>query len=599
MSAKASFCTVLSFLAVAATQDIPDSEVLSPPTKGADGAYETCSCINVNASAFDNFAALGPNIPSTYGSSCKAWDANGKGWSQCRVAKPPQYCSLKWCYVDVNCNLPYSRSEVLEGEVYYSWSACGSINFLDRTKGVDASRVFKNGLLLTGMQTTEKNTVQEIAVLSYARELLAEAGINPDFQVVDQKISEDAKEVMGTSSTYTMCVYDAAIGLLDFCLYDFWLTPARINTGAVPIPVFGDTFFLFVPIIDHEETFGDKLSKPFAPFSWNLWALCAAVVFAYGLLLSLFQNKATDVRHLLEHEYLSLLGFFSAGVVEDANELRPASKILTVGFAFFVLIAIASFTGSTASFLITENTKPSVSDIHAALSQNMKICYPAEIKDALMPKFPDLGKLGVPVAWSSTHTIFDEIRDGKCEVAVASYDYSISSEKVCGFTSVGHKLHSVPVGYFVSQELGQKLTYCDSKLQDAGIWGKLEANMNRLYPCPQNSKQDGNLNQLDATHMMGNCFVVVASALLGLVVHCLHKGSEVAMSKANSFSSFRRSMSTVQDLEAGNVNKDPGLARRGSKTSNSSGRSSGIHYIGEEDSIGDTFQVIPASKGFQ
>jgi len=518
-----------------------DIRRVSLPNKGADGAYETCPCLSVSAALHNNFLALGSNIPQTYGSSCQAWDANGTGWSKCRVPKPPNYCALKWCYVGVNCGLPHSVSEGLSG-VNYSYSTCGSINFLDLASELDASRMFKNGMISSGLKPSADTTTAGTATLLYAHELLGDLGINPDLQIVHQNISMDATEVMGTGSTYTRCVYDVALGLLDFCLYDFWLTHTRINTGTTPIAVFSDTFVLFVEVPTGEESFGEKLEKPFLPFSWGLWGLCVAVVAAYGLLLGLFQadhdageDQLRDIRtfwNLLEHTYLSFLGFFSAGVIEDANELKPASKILTLGFAFFVLIAIASFTGSTASFLMQQNNKLVISSIEGAISANVKICYPEEIEGALKPKYPALTKLGVSFPWSSTRTIFDEIRDGKCKVAVASYTYSISAESVCGFKETGNVVHSVSVGFFVSRELGLKFLYHDAKLHQLGIWGRLENEVNRPYPCPEKVKKDVELQQLEATHMMGNCFVMIASALLALVVHCMYKGSKIA--KQNS-----------------------------------------------------------------
>jgi len=343
----------------------------------------------------------------------------------------------------------------------------------------------------------------------------------------------------GTNSTYTMCVYDVALGLLDFCLYDFWLTHTRINTGAIPVTFSSDTFHLFVPAVEEPESFFERLAKPFRPFSWGLWGLCVAVVGAYGVLLGFFQ-ASHDVQevhkcstqtlwHMLECMYSAYLGWFSQSVLEDPRDLKLESKILTMGFAFFILILISSFTGSTAAYLTTENSKFPISDLDDAITSNIKICYPVEIRNALVLKFPALLKLGVPFLWSSERTVFDEVRDGKCKVAVASYKYSISSVSTCGFVPAGPAVHSVPLGVFVNRKVGQKCLFHDSKLRQAGVWGQFEQEMNQAYPCPEAEKRDAEMVQLDVTHMYGNLMVLVASGVLGLVVKCLRKSGAAAI----------------------------------------------------------------------
>ena len=166
-----------------------------------------------------------------YGASlCKPWDKGGYGKPECDpkfLDLAPQrltgqmQCSHRWCFVDPsNCNKTFENSGIVEyPQLHQSYSTCLNVDprSPSEIKQPLAGRNFK--VAFPGDSTsnytlyTENNGVTRngstVAFFNLIRE---ETGGN--WEVVNTSESSLAKY----DSSYTACVHDVGLGLLDFCI---------------------------------------------------------------------------------------------------------------------------------------------------------------------------------------------------------------------------------------------------------------------------------------------------------------------------------------------------------------------------------------------
>jgi len=104
-----------------------------------------CRCIGIDNSPGTTLAKLGPDekveYPAEIGGECKAWDQETH--PSCKGDKPAEWCSKKWCFVDVaacNAQVPPTLSEYLgdatfQGKkIYFSYATCGDENLYVSSK---------------------------------------------------------------------------------------------------------------------------------------------------------------------------------------------------------------------------------------------------------------------------------------------------------------------------------------------------------------------------------------------------------------------------------------------------------------------------------
>mmetsp|Transcript_82387 Transcript_82387/g.214666 ORF Transcript_82387/g.214666 Transcript_82387/m.214666 type:complete len:533 (+) Transcript_82387:25-1623(+) len=106
---------------------------------------QDCLCIGFDNSPGTTFAMLGAGekvaYPAEVGGECKAWDEGLH--PECKGDRPAEWCSKKWCFVDVaacNAQVPPTLSEYLgdatfQGKkIYFSYATCGDENLYVSSK---------------------------------------------------------------------------------------------------------------------------------------------------------------------------------------------------------------------------------------------------------------------------------------------------------------------------------------------------------------------------------------------------------------------------------------------------------------------------------
>eukprot|EP01065_Artemidia_motanka_P032123 TRINITY_DN39173_c0_g1_i1.p1 TRINITY_DN39173_c0_g1~~TRINITY_DN39173_c0_g1_i1.p1 ORF type:complete len:656 (+),score=204.20 TRINITY_DN39173_c0_g1_i1:51-1970(+) len=516
------------------------------PVATASGAYANCSCVDTSAAPWAGHLAAhvvvlgseqrlsGPSSTTrvrTYGSqSCAAWDvAVGSVHPSCVGASAPKWCSAEWCYVDSsNCGRGNNPSTTYQG-LFYSYETCGNINnYIDDSVDVSALlgrplRVWAAG----GDAFVSNSNMRQPgrSLIAFAGKVLEKVGITSQ-RAEHQDLSAASLQLYGNSSNYTACVHDIAIGNLDLCAGDFWDTDER---RAMRVGFSGTVVSEEIYLLTGEtsgESAWDKLSKTFKPFSGGLWGLIVGVVFLSALVMAGFEHRRNNEdfhyerygkfhQSLVKSAYLSLQSFVAAGLYFSPR--TASGRLYSLGYGFFLLVVVASFTGSTANFLIQNSQKSGVQDVAGAVNAGMRICYAGGMEQTLLELFPQITARGVNVGDESG---LEAVDAGRCE-AVLTSQWVLTDKHAagndCNKTLVGRPVVSFPTGYYVSASLAAELGWAVATKRLDGSGARVVQELTPESGCPK-TEDDADSVQLEVVHMAGACLFLGVCLVCGVLI---------------------------------------------------------------------------------
>ena len=89
-------------------------------------------------------------------------------------------------------------------------------------------------------------------------------------------MSQRSKE-FSPDSSFTACVHEVAIGATDMCWANFWATATRSALTPFTPSMYQDEFVTVVRATPPPKGWVEAFTKPFAPFTWDLWVLIFGV----------------------------------------------------------------------------------------------------------------------------------------------------------------------------------------------------------------------------------------------------------------------------------------------------------------------------------
>ena len=463
--------------------------------------------------------------PLDYGSSeCRAWD-NASWNSACLAADgsvrdsgAAEWCAASWCYVDKrNCERPMDPADVEPGSassgLFYSYETCGNLNTYSDTRHYNYLR----GRHLRISYPSDSGSGYTLVTLpggsrtgsmvEFMRSIAAEA------RFTWQEVALRDESSSRYSSSFTACVHQVALNETDLCIANFWVTTERMLIHpSFTAEVYDDEFQLIVKAVV-KKSFWDKVARPFSqtvtPTAWllvllTLLVMSLAMVFIEGSNVgdsadkiltrmdeqsgsySAQQRKAelTEARGLgasLRRAGISIyyagIGVASATPKHETN--CAAGMIVVMGFGIFCMLFVASYTGATASIMITEKERTAaISSLHELQGiPDAKICLYASQAKSFALQYPQFSSR--LVAGVTAHDVLQSLDDGKCAGAVLFQDAwgnalagrvptkqndgSTPEKNHCDKTSVGGSVMAISNAMPVRQDLLEPLSYLISK----------------------------------------------------------------------------------------------------------------------------------------
>mmetsp|Transcript_49992 Transcript_49992/g.99762 ORF Transcript_49992/g.99762 Transcript_49992/m.99762 type:complete len:426 (-) Transcript_49992:156-1433(-) len=302
--------------------------------------------------------------------------------------------------------------------------------------------------------------------------------------------------------------------------------------------------FLVAPKVQQPEDISDYLRKPFRPFSGELWGMIlgflvfnAAVYMATEPADGVDFNSPSASSRLSKSLYLSLLGFVSGGAGTSARSV-PA-RVATLGFGFFVLITLASYTANLASLLVLQETNNAISSIHDCEERGLKVCVAQALVMEIQALHPDLRI--EPVQW--TDQVPQSIRDGRCAAGVM-FELAIlqmfagelaaaaggegDGQPECDLVQVGGLITTVPLSMPVATRWSHALGWATVQSTVQGRFEATRARLADLWPQPRCDAEDAEGAEdaaLPLSSMYGTFLVAGALQVFALLLALYERAS--------------------------------------------------------------------------
>lgn len=360
-------------------------------------------------------------VPPSYGlEGCKPYDmALRSGFADCTIVPPPEYCSLSWCYVDEEiCQVrrmclgsevrPYCRdrprkatqaSSHVDFMLFYSYETCGNLDTYTSERVHEES--FNVTYVATPMESRPWSFVVEtsgepVGIVTDL-ETAAVQVLHSDL-IFMQDVTAASLQRFPTSS-WSACLHDIAIGVVDMCFGDFWVSKERLIYVSFLPALYQDEFRLVA-----QTTSGDTMmtimEQPFLPFEWELWISVFSFLIVAGLLLAFAEREHNEDdfpdpswwRGALKGSYVAVMNFLAGGPVHLPH--TQAGRFISMGIAFFVLIVLATYTANLASFLISDRSSGPISDLESALAKGLTVAIAEVPLRMLSPEYPGLADPG-------------------------------------------------------------------------------------------------------------------------------------------------------------------------------------------------------------
>jgi len=460
--------------------------------------------------------------------SCEAWDEGIE--PNCNGDSPPDYCSSKWCYVnETECraaNVSFAASVFTCGR-FYSYETCGeedtfSLDTPNSLRGAtlriatpnsyfsDNYRLDANGSIIYYDTDISKGRGEWRGVHPSVLDRLAlEAGFTFEFVPVS-----GGSLLKYPGSRYTACAYDVSRGIADMCVAAVWETSARRVLTPFSIQIIQDDFYLAIPKPTNPTNLLTRSATIFQPFSLGLWGsivACSAVVAAvYGFIDDSVRKELADfvkspkgkrtaratiwrdvgevtkiyLRYWYRAMYELTAGMVLRGEI-DAMEIsegrgrhgNPGTRILSLGWSFFIVIVLASYTANLAAFLTNAGVELEISSLDDCLNQNCKLCasaytpvLEARITQAY-PKFKYQSHDGHGTTLWTQADVSTAVKRGRCDAAIVSkYELGLnpSGWHHCQVVLLPQVITSQPVAWPISYKYSKTINYHILKMVEEG-----------------------------------------------------------------------------------------------------------------------------------
>ena len=498
--------------------------LLAVTARGENLGHHNCPCLVGDHSFADNTtvaAIVGGTVydyPSSYGrGACAAHDAGFEPY--CASGNAESFCSLSWCYVNATtCHSSphvYQASDLFpDSSLYFSYATCGASTWEEASSTWDDIRDMNS---LAGKVVRAALHGSNQAPVQYYENIALRAGFTIEWREVS-----NGSLTLHAPDTTKACVDDVGRGLLDLCIGVVWMKADRMSLSSftapicecararfrsvAPQPNLGDTFacadtdtwYLMLKRPVETTSFLEDMGHPFLPFTWPLWV---AILFFTVFLGLVRAQLATSDEHLKEEgadkygpagvmknelyfTFMDLLGGgVDAAAGTDAGH-HAGPHLLNIGFAFFVLLVMASYTANLAAMLATESLKSgAITSLEDCAEQKCTLCIFYKIEADFKALYDTTGMNVMP--WSSNTPMIQAAIDGSCDATIFDWDNYKSRygayDGLCDFYFEGTGLVSMPVAQPCAGDLEKGLSYWIRATTLDGTWDTI---INDVRPAP-------------------------------------------------------------------------------------------------------------------
>ena len=514
-------------------------------------------------------------FPLDYGvGACEAWDLGHKPF--CDDSNDDSSCSRPWCYVNEtlcrSTNKTLHKSAYFPCDYYYSYTACeSSVNLDDdavalaqvetvvgrRLEGFEL-RVGVPALFYADHYRLNESGTPILYDADIREGTGAMLGIFIDFlSVVAQRAGFKVKfvDVSGgsltkTSSRWTGCAYDVRAGLSDLCIGNFWVTSERRAVANFASSIFNEGFYLLVPAPSESTDFLSLVTKIFEPFSTALWLSISSAVVWTGIVYCLVDRRAQDrireevgsleglslwqklallrrpaLEMLLSRVYTALFELLGGAPVGEEGRTTP-QKVVIVGWGFFIVTTLATYTANLAAFLTVSSVDHKISSLDECIAVDCQLCVPEAISGVLasqiLANYP-AAKWATIYGSSSASQTVQRVIDGRCDAAILgdwTYYQRFAATTNCKVTLLEGLIASIPVAWPSHGDYATALSYWLLSAVQDGTWASIyESYTPTADSCQEVEDEDSETTPIGPTEFVGPLIILSFLSIVAIFLH--------------------------------------------------------------------------------
>ena len=481
--------------------------------------------------------------PIDYGMKCGFHAKNTPPF--CDGDNPPGFCDQPFCFVDHNKCMHSEKSSFAKSRffphLYFSFSTCGAEDMVEESLGANNLngitlrvgvpvisfpfhyKLEEDGEPIFFDTNTSKGVGEWTGIyIDHIREIARLA----NFDIEWHSVSPGAIKLR-RGDAWTGCVTDVGRGLLDLCVAKFWETTERRKIATYTTTIFNDFFYVVVPRPEVDKSITAETGKLFQPFTNGLWiTICLVTVLvgiSYTLLASSRKTLLADIRaNLLKSIYDAAFELLQG---TDSSDKSVTLKVVTLSWAFFIMIIIAAYTANLAAFLSREQLLFNVRDIHDCVKKGCNMCSLADhtLEKTIMTKYP---KLKLDAKYANPRELNTALFSGKCDAFLASeFDWSLYKEyfQDCKTTFTGEYAVFLQTGWPVADQYAKSMSYWLGKVTTIGDFERLDIveKHRPIDTCPETFtrwKLEKLATQITVASMTGPLIILLAGIVGAFIV---------------------------------------------------------------------------------
>lgn len=332
------------------------------------------------------------------------------------------------------------------------------------------------------------------------------------------------------------CALGTSLDLWDICIGQTEVI-GKLADFTKFLPSLGTTLeYLIVQQKVKEPSFSNTFSSVFSPFSFTLWMTCIAFLVVFGLAFALLERDGDDFegspgvhQKLATTLYKTFLSGVTGGPAYEPG--TAGGKLVMLGYGWFILIALASYTANLASLLVVASSVQGIANMDDLIkTEGAKLCVPQDIKVTEYTElYPALG--GRIISSGGTELALEDLLAGKCQgTAMGVGELEVlqslpaSLPGCCDLAAVGSPLSELSNAYPVSLEYVERLSpLVSSKLHENQL-SQLFKEARPKSACPSRTAASATLGPGElAGVFIPSTGLLVLGLLVGLMQQLLRK----------------------------------------------------------------------------
>lgn len=505
-----------------------------------------CMCVGVCAGVLLEGPKAGvQSCPCTgnsslgLGTTCEAWDL---GVGHCARSSPPSWCNKEWCHIDpTNCDRPHRPSGSFQG-MHYSYATCG---FLDTHSPVSTKlngqtlRVSFPGKVQNGSFVSSNgwglvihsDGKKQGATWEFVKTLFDE------HNVTYTEVLPESTASLSQMDEFTACAHDVGLNATDLCVGFITETTDRLKMSTFSSEVTTDVYYL-VALVAGQESWFEMLKKPFRPFEAKVWMMIIIVGVVIAIVYFIVEGDDMQgglVERLQQSFYETFFSLLAGGVNATAEINTHSGRILQLGFAFFILLVISTYTAELTNYLITKDYAGQIESLEEAIEARYRICIPAFIKPTMERSNPRVANLLVESFGTLVHQL-DLMDAGRCDAAIITLGVLDSAysgvytedDRHCNKIPVGQPVLTSGISLPVREELQVAFSWAVVEQLEKGRWAVAERRAQDKFVPPTlcATATGGKMSEssgLSLKEMSGVFIVTALAVLLSFVCYSLEK----------------------------------------------------------------------------